>query len=248
MKLEITTAIGIVLGLVAIVGGDVLHGAAVRALWEPSAFVIVIIGTIAAITTHTPLKTLLYGLKLIPWAFKPPVADPVATLQELVEWSQTARKQGVLSLESTAEAQTDPFRKKGLQLLVDGTEAEQLRAIMETEIGQTEAHDMKGAKVFEWMGIYSPTLGICGAVLGLISVMGHLADPSKLGPGIAAAFVATIYGVGLANLLYLPLSAKLKSVIGKRTHGQELFVEGLVAIASGENPRNIEARLSAYLK
>lgn len=246
--LEITTIIGLVLGCVAIGGGALLHGSTLGVLWEPSAFVIVIVGTVAAITTHTPLAILRDGVKLLPWAFKPPKLDTRAILTDIVEWSQNARKQGLLSLEETAEAQPDPFRKKGLQLLADGADADALRTIMETEIEQIEQHDLKGAKVFEWMGIYSPTLGICGAVLGLIAVMTHLDQPAKLGAGIAAAFTATIYGVALANLVYLPLSAKLKTVIANRSHAHELLVEGWVAIAHGENPRSIELRLSAYLK
>lgn len=245
--MEITTPIGLILALVAIIGGSILHGSHLSSLWEPSAFVIVIIGTIAAICTQMPLKVILQGLKMLPWAFKPPSDDPKGTLTDIVEWSQTARKQGLLALEATAEGQTDAFRKKALQLLVDGTEARLLRAIMETEILQREKADLKGTKVFEGMGIYAPTLGICGAVLGLISVMSHLADPNELGHGIAAAFTATIYGVASANLIFLPLSNKLKGVIEKRAQTQELFVEGLVAIAHGENPRNIEARLSSYL-
>lgn len=246
--MEFTTPIGIALALLAIVGGTLLHGSHIASLWEPSAFVIVVIGTIAATSTHTPLKALITAFKLLPQAFKPPAETTGATLTEIVEWSQTARKQGLLSLEATAETQVDPFRKKALQLLVDGTEAQLLRAIMENEITQTERHEESGARVFESMGIYSPTLGICGAVLGLISVMSHLADPSKLGHGIAAAFTATIYGIAMAYLVFLPLAAKLKSIIHRRSHTQELFLEGVVAIATGENPRNIEARLSAYLK
>ena len=246
--MEPTTIIGIVLAFVAVVGGSVLHGTGVAALWNEASFAIVIIGTVAAISVQTPLTTLLQGVKLIPWAFKPPVEDASKTLAEIVEWSQTARKQGLLALEAIAEAQLDEFRKKGLQLLVDGTEAQTLRGILETEISQREQHDLKGAKVFEGMGIYAPTLGITGAVLGLISVMRHLADPNELGHGIAAAFTATIYGVASANLFFLPLSNKLKGVIQKQAHSRELFVEGLVSIARGDNPRNIEARLSAYLQ
>lgn len=246
--IEITTIVGLILGGVAIGGGALLHGSALGVLWEPSAFVIVIVGTVAAIATHTPLTVLRDGVKLLPWAFKPPAVNARGVLDDIVEWSQNARKQGLLSLEQLAEAQPDPFRKKGLQLLADGTEAAALRTIMETEIEQIEQHDMKGARVFEWMGIYSPTLGICGAVLGLIAVMTHLDQPAKLGAGIAAAFTATIYGVALANLVYLPISAKLKTVIAGRSHTQELLVEGWVAIAHGENPHNIEVRLSAYLK
>ena len=136
--------------------------------------------------------------------------------------------------------------QKCLQLLIDGNEPESIRSTMEVEITTKEAFDIKGAKVYEGMGGYSPTIGIIGAVLGLIHVMNNLADPSTLGPGIAVAFVATIYGVGMANLFLLPAANKLKTLISDRCHIQEMIVEGVVAIAEGENHRNIEAKLRGY--
>ena len=150
-------------------------------------------------------------------------------------------------LEPAVEEQSDPFIKKGLQLLVDGSEPDVLRSTLEVEIDAREHGDNAGAKVFEGMGIYAPTLGIIGAVLGLMAVMQNLADPSKLGKGIAAAFVATIYGIGAANLFFLPVAAKLKAVIADQTRTREMVVEGLVGIARGDNPRNIEARLRGFL-
>ena len=151
------------------------------------------------------------------------------------------------ALEASVDAEPDEFIKKGLQMLVDGAEPETLRATLEVEIGAKEHHDLAAAKVFESAGIYAPTLGIIGAVMGLMAVMQNLADPSKLGAGIAAAFVATIYGIGFANLFLLPMANKLKAIIQARSRDQEMLVEGLVSIARGENPRNIEARLSGYL-
>jgi len=145
------------------------------------------------------------------------------------------------------EQESDPFDRKGVQLLVDGTEPELIRQILEVEVATKEQFDMQGAKVFESMGIYSPTLGIIGAVLGLMSVMQHLADPSQLGHGIAAAFVATIYGIGFANLLFLPMSAKIKAAVQEEVHIKELMIEGILSIAQGENPRNIEIKLKGYL-
>ena len=141
----------------------------------------------------------------------------------------------------------DPFARKGLQLLVDGSEPEVIRRVMEVEMDAKEHLDVQSAKVYEAMGGYSPTIGIIGAVMGLIHVMENLADPSKLGGGIATAFVATIYGVGLANLIFLPVANKLKSRVHANMQIQEMMVEGVISIAEGENPRNIETKLQGFV-
>ncbi|MCS6948078.1 MAG: flagellar motor protein, partial [Steroidobacteraceae bacterium] len=182
------------------------------------------------------------------WVLRPPSRDSQALIAQFVEWSHTARKQGLLGLESQIQAQTDPFVRKGLQLLVDGSEPEQIRSIMEVELAVREHADQAGAKVFEGMGVYAPTLGIIGAVLGLMAVMQNLADPTKLGAGIAAAFTATVYGIGLANLFFLPTAAKLKAIVAAQSQQRELIIEGLLSIAQGENPRAIEAKLQGYLQ
>ncbi len=165
---------------------------------------------------------------------------------KMVEWSNIARKQGLLGLEPVLNRETDPFVRKALQLVVDGSEPESIRAIMEVELQTREDADTRAAKVFEGMGIYCPTLGIIGAVLGLMAVMQNLADPSKLGHGIAAAFTATVYGIGLANLFFLPVAAKLKGAIHSQTQVREMVIEGMLSIAQGENPRSIESKLQGY--
>ena len=239
--------IGFFLALAALVGGSILKGAGLVALWSPAAFVIVIIGTLAAIMVHTAPAVFKRAMKIAPWVVRPPVVDRKVLLDEIVEWSNLARRQGLLGLETLVEQQSDPFVRKGLQLLVDGVEPEALRKVMEIDLGHQEERDIAAAKVFEAMGIYSPTMGIVGAVLGLISVMKNLEEPSKLGLGISAAFTATIYGIGLANLALLPMANKLKSVIGEQTMDRQMLIDGLIAIAQGENPRNIETQLSGYL-
>src|SRR6202012_6010923 len=176
----------------------------------------------------------------------PPMSDPTATIQKIVEWSNIARKKGLLGLESAVEQEKDEFLKKGLQSLVDGGEPEGIRSSMEIELDTMEHFETQAAKVFEAMGGYPPTLGHSGAVMGLMAVMQNLANPSKLGHGIAAAFVATIYGIAFANLLFLPMGNKLKSVIHARTQVRTMVIEGIIAIAQGENPRNIEAKLQGY--
>ena len=245
--MDIVSLAAIVLATVSVIGGSILKGAGVKALLSSAAFMIVVLGTIAAVCLHTPASTLKRAMAIAKWVFMPPKSDPHQTIEQIVEWSNTARKQGLLALEASVDAEPDEFIKKGLQMLVDGAEPETLRATLEVEIGAKEHHDLAAAKVFESAGIYAPTLGIIGAVMGLMAVMQNLADPSKLGAGIAAAFVATIYGIGFANLFLLPMANKLKAIIQARSRDQEMLVEGLVSIARGENPRNIEARLSGYL-
>ncbi len=241
------SVIGTVLALVALIGGSVLKGAGLSGLWSPAAFVIVIVGTLAAILLQTSLPTFMRAMKMIAWVFKPPAHDHNAVIAQIVEWSTTARKQGLLGLEAQVAQQSDPFLAKGLQMVVDGVEPEAIRQMLEIELHGQSARDLAAAKVFEGMGIYAPTLGIVGAVLGLMAVMKNLADPSKLGHGIAAAFTATIYGIGSANLALLPIGNKLKTLVNAQTIEREMIVEGLIAIAQGENPRNIEARLSGYV-
>ncbi|MCK5091071.1 MAG: flagellar motor protein, partial [Gammaproteobacteria bacterium] len=186
-------------------------------------------------------------MKMAGWIFFPPKLVPSEAIEKIVNWSNIARKEGLLGLEAVSESESDLFARKGLQLLVDGSEPEAIRGIMEVEVDTKEHSDTQAAKVWEGMGGYCPTVGIIGAVMGLIHVMNNLADPSALGGGIAVAFVATIYGVGLANLLFLPMAGKLKEIIHHQSKFKEMIIEGVIAIAEGENPRNIETKLQGYL-
>ncbi len=246
--MDILSLAGIVLGLVAILGGAIAKGSSLGALWNLAAFLIVVVGTLAAALVQARAAVFLHGLRIFPWVFFPPGLDAARMIERLVTWSQLSRKEGLLGLESASDEESDPFVRKGLQLLVDGTEPQMLRQILEMDLDNHELFDLQGAKVFESMGIYSPTLGIIGAVMGLMAVMQNLADPAKLGQGIAAAFVATIYGVALANLFFLPLANKLKAVIQDRVNYQAMLIEGLIAIAEGENPRTIENKLSGFIQ
>ncbi|KQN98030.1 MULTISPECIES: flagellar motor protein [Stenotrophomonas] len=239
--------IGLFLALASLVGGSILKGAGLASLWSPAAFVIVIVGTIASILLHTSPAIFRHAFRIVRWVVQPPASDRQALIRQIVDWSNIARRQGLLGLEPQVEMQDDPFLRKGLQLVVDGVEPEAIRHMLEIELSGQEHRDLAAAKVFEGMGIYAPTLGIIGAVLGLIAVMKNLADPSKLGHGIAAAFTATIYGIASANLLFLPVAAKLKNVIAYNSREREMIIEGLIAIAQGENPRNIETSLAGFV-
>jgi len=245
--MDILSIIGIAFALFALIGGSILKGAGVSSLWSAAAFVIVIIGTLASIFLHTPLPVLTRALKIATWAIKPPTTDRKALLEKILQWGDTARRNGPLGLEEQIPGEDDVFLKKGLQMLVDGTEPAAISTTLELDLETSEQQDLAAAKVFESMGIYAPTLGIVGAVFGLIAVMKNLDDPSKLGHGIAAAFTATIYGIASANLFLLPLASKLKSIITYRSQTQEMAIEGLIAIAKGENPRNIEAKLGGFI-
>ncbi|MGH8176251.1 MAG: flagellar motor protein [Steroidobacter sp.] len=245
--MDILSLIGIVLAFCAVLIGAVLKGAGITALLSGAAFMIVVVGTAAAICLQTPLSVMKRAMRILPWVFRPPSVQRAELIRKMVEWSNTARKQGLLGLESIIDKEPDDFVRKGLQLVVDGSEPEVIRSILEVDMYIREQADTRAAKVFEGMGVYSPTLGIIGAVLGLMAVMQNLADPSKLGQGIAAAFVATIYGIGLANLFFLPAASKLRVAIQGLNEGREMVVEGMISIAQGENPRSIESKLQGYL-
>ncbi len=244
--MDILSISGIALAFFALIVGSILKGAGLKGLLGGAAFMIVFVGTFASILVQTPLATFKRAMSIIAWIFKPPMTDAAVLVQKIVEWSNIARKQGLLGLESAVETEEDEFLKKGLQSLVDGGEPDAIRQVMEIELDTREHADTAAAKVWEGMGIYAPTLGIIGAVLGLMAVMQNLADPSKLGPGIAAAFTATVYGIGLANLFLLPIANKLKMVIAGQTRVRQMCIDGIIAIAQGENPRNIEAKLNGY--
>jgi chemotaxis protein MotA len=245
--LDILSIVGLVLALNAILVGAVLKGAGLMALVSSAAFMIVVVGTIAAIFIQTPLPVMRRALKIFPWIMRPPASNGGLLITKIVEWSNTARKQGLLGLEPTIAKEPDDFVKKALQLVVDGSEPDSISAVMYVELNMREHADTSAAKVFEGMGIYSPTLGIIGAVLGLMAVLQNLADPSKLGHGIAAAFTATVYGIGFANLFFLPVASKLKAIIHRQTQFREMVIDGMLCIAQGENPRSIEAKLQGYL-
>ena len=245
--MDILSIIGLVLAVNAVLVGAVLRGAGIMALISLEALVVVGGGTIAAICVQTPLPVMRRALGLFPWVLRPPSRDGSGLVTKIVEWSHTARKRGLLGLEPMIEDESDEFTRKALQLVVDGHEPEHINNALSVDMNMREHADITAAKVFESAGTYSPTLGIIGAVLGLMAVLQNLADPTQLGHGIAAAFTATVYGISFANLFFLPVAAKLKGIIHRQTQFRELVMDGMMGIAQGENPRSIETRLQGYL-
>lgn len=246
-SVDVLSFAGVLLSLVAVIGGNLLEGGHTDSLIQATAFLIVFGGTLGATLVQTPQKIFVHGLKRSRWVFLPPKIERNVSLKKINNWSKIARKDGLLGLQNVADKERDKFAKKGLLLLVDGNEPEVIRKILEIEIDSSTTNELNAAKVYEAMGGYSPTIGIIGAVMGLIHVMSNLADPSALGPGIAVAFVATIYGVGLANFFFLPMSNKLKTIAHDLALYQEMLLDGVVAIAEGENPRAIASKLEGYL-
>lgn len=238
---------GAVLAVAAILVGQTLEGGHVGSLINGPAMLIVIGGTMGAIMLQAPGDVLRHSLFLVRWVFFPPRYFHQQLINKITNWSNVSRKSGLLGLEEAIDMETDPFTQKGLQMLVDGTDPASIRAVMEVDINSQEEFDLDAAKLFESAGGYTPTIGILGAVMGLIHVMENLSEPSKLGAGIATAFVATIYGVALANLLLLPMASKMKAQIFRQSRNREMLMEGIIGIAEGENPQNIEIRLNSYL-
>lgn len=244
--MDILSIIGVIAGFGAILGGNALEGGHIGGLLNGPAALIVLGGTFGAAALQTPLPLLRLAVRRLKWVVLPPAIDFQAGISKLVQWSNAARKEGLLGLESIVDAERDGFARKGLQLLLDGSEPDAIRNTLELDSDLWEQRELDAARFYESMGGYSPTIGIIGAVMGLIHVMGNLADPSKLGPGIAVAFVATIYGVAFANLLALPVASKLKSRARSEACYREMMIEGILGIAEGENPRTIEMKLAGF--
>ncbi len=241
------TLLGLVVGVTGIMTGQILEGGSLSIMFQGAAFLIVVGGTLGAVLVQCPTRIFVMAVRMGRWAFVPPALHGRELVGLLTEWSALARKEGILALELHASTIDDPFLKRGLQLLVDGNSAEKIREVLDVDIHTWEQSRWQAARVWEAAAGYSPTIGIIGAILGLMHVMQNLSEPSKLGSGIAVAFVATIYGVAFANLLFLPIANKLKSIIMQQADMREMIVDGLTGIANGDSPRLIEIRLQGYL-
>jgi len=245
-KPDVATFIGLVLAAGGIVGGLLLEGGAITDIAQYTAALIVLGGTFGAVLVATPLKVVIGSVKNLVGVFFEKAVTPDATIEEIITYATKARKNGIVSLEQDADKVEDQFLRKALNLAVDGTDLQELRKMMELEIQLEEQHKEAHAKVFEAAGGYAPTIGIIGAVMGLIQVMKNLADIEEVGHGIAVAFVATVYGVGIANIFLLPVANKIKSRVHKEILIRELMLEGVVGIVEGLNPKLIRSKLEAY--
>jgi chemotaxis protein MotA len=244
--LDFATLGGLLLAGGGIVGGLLLEGGVLKDITQPTAAIIVLGGTLGAVMVNTPLRVLKGAFGRLKEVFFAPAGSQEALIDDIVSFANKARKAGIVSLEGDAAALEDRFFQKSLMMAIDGCDLSELRATMELEIALKEHHAEAEAKVFEAAGGFAPTIGIIGAVLGLIQVMKHLENIAEVGHGIAVAFVATVYGVALANIFFLPAAAKIKARIAADTERQELILEGVAGIVEGLNPKLLRTKLSAY--
>ena len=246
--MDIATLVGLILAIVGIIGGNVMEGGNPAALINIPGFMIVILGSLGATMISQPLDRIIGLPKTLMGAFFGAKAhDEVGTVDLFVTMADKARREGLLALEADVDKIHDEFTRKGVQLMIDGTDPELLRQIMEIDAESTKHRAEGGAQVLEFMGGIAPTIGVLGAVLGLMGVMGKLNEPEHIGPGIATAFVATFYGVFTANVLWLPLAKKLVNNLKHEQHSLNLVIEGLMSIQSGDNPRIVREKLEGFL-
>ena len=239
--------IGIAVALFFIIGGNLAEGGHIGGMVGGPAAMIVFGGTIGAGLVQYPMPMVKHAFHLAGKLFKPPSNDPHKLLDELVDYANKARKDGILGLEKLAPTASDPFLSKALMMAVDGADSAAIKETMEIIIGQEEEHDEESAKFFEAMGGYAPTVGIIGAVLGLIHVMANLTDINAVGHGIAGAFVATIYGVAIANIVFLPMAARIKMQVKEGVNVKNMMLAGVLAIQQGMNPKLVRDRLASFL-
>ncbi|MCE0556258.1 MULTISPECIES: flagellar motor protein [unclassified Motilimonas] len=245
--MDILGLFGLFLAFASLIVAESFTGGNLSFLLNLAAFVIVVGGTLGAVLFQSTADQFRHAVMMLPQLVNPPVYPVKRQITHLKQWSSIARAQGFLALESTIEDKNiDPFTQKGLSMIVDGIDAVTLRSVLEQEVDLKQEYYERSAKVYEAMGGYSPTVGIIGAVMGLIQAMSHIDDPSVLGRGIAAAFVATIYGVGFANFIFLPICHKLRALNYKQALYHEMTIEGLVSIVNGENALVIERRLESF--
>lgn len=246
LRPDLSTLAGISVAIAGIIGGLLLEKGNIQDVAQGTAAMIVLGGTLGAVLVTTPLSVFLRAVKGLRWAFVEQGSSTSAVIESLIQYAAKARKNGIVSLENEAAAIPDPFLRKAISLAVDGTDLQELRKMMELEVSLGEHAGEAEAKVWEAAGGYAPTIGIIGAVMGLIQVMKHLEDIVAVGHGIAVAFVATVYGVASANIFFLPVANKLKTRIRDASLRKEMILEGVVGIVEGLNPTLIRMKLEAY--
>src|SRR6201991_2937279 len=245
--MKASSAIGLVVALVGLYLGATMEGSNPMAILSPSAMLIVLGGTLGAVIIGTSFDAITNIPKMYMMAFNPNVADLNAKVSELVGYAESARRDGLLALDEVTSTIEDPYTRKGLQLVVDGTDPDLVAEILESENDAMRKRHAAGVQPFDKAGGYAPTMGIIGTVFGLIHVLGNLDQPETLGPMIAAAFIATLLGVASANVIYLPLAARLKQLSQEELHARGLIVEGILAIQAGDNPRVVQEKLMTFV-
>ncbi|MGW8958206.1 flagellar motor protein [Paenibacillus sp. NPDC055715] len=246
--MDITIVLGVIVGIIALIGGFLLEGGEFTGLLQGTSALIVFGGTLAAVVISYPVSK----LKTVPAALRMAFSreDNLSEqyIEDLVSMAATSRRSGVLALERISSEHPNAFLREGLQLVVDGTEQEQIKQILELELDTIEHKHEGYAKIFESAGGYAPTMGIIGTVMGLVHVLGSLTEPTALGPSIAVAFIATLYGVASANLIFLPIASKIRACSESEMVTMDLLVQGILAIQNGENPKLVRKKLEFFIR
>ena len=244
--LDLATIIGIIFGIVLLLSAILAEGN-LNSFWSISSIMIVLGGTTASTLINYPLSQVIGTFKVLGIAFRNTESSPAEVIGSLVKFTEKARREGLLALEMEAETLDEPFLKKGIQLIVDGTDPELVRKILETELNFVEERHRQGAQIFENMGASAPAFGMIGTLIGLILMLRNLDDPAAIGPGMAVALLTTFYGSLLANLLFIPIAGKLKIRSNEEILNKELMLEGILSIQAGENPRIVAEKMKAFL-
>jgi chemotaxis protein MotA len=245
--MKASSAIGLIIGCVGIALGATMEGSQVMAVLNPSAMLIVLVGTLGATITGTSFDSIKAIPKLFKKAFSPEVIDLNGRVTELVRYAEQARRDGLLALDEQLGSIEDPYTRKGLQLVVDGTDPDLVADVLEAENDAMRKRHSAATQPFEKAGGYAPTMGIIGTVFGLVHVLSNLSKPETLGPSISAAFIATLLGISSANIVYLPIAARLKQLSQEELHFRAMTLEGILAIQAGDNPRVVQEKLTAYV-
>lgn len=245
--MDLATIIGLVAGVGFILYGIIGGGGELLSFWDTGSFIIVVGGTIASYLVSVPLSDAVVLVKVLGFAFSSKSYDMVAGIQKINELANIARKEGILALEDVVRDMDDPFLVSGMNLVIDGSDAELVKGIMEAELSFIEQRHKNGAAQLEAMGAYAPAFGMIGTLIGLIIMLKNLSDPDALGPGMAVALVTTFYGSFLANLIFTPMANKVKGQSANELMYKEMILEGILSIQAGENPRVIEQKLYTFI-
>ena len=245
--MDVLSVLGLVVVSIAILGGWLVGGGTFDMFFNGPTIVILFGGIFGAAMIQSQISIFVYALKMMLWVIFPPRLGAQQNIKKIIQWSNIARKEGLLGLENIAESEEDLFARKGLQLLVDGNDPEVIQRVMQVEINSKHQYNLEATRIVESMGRYSFIVGVVAAVIGLTQITAEISNPQVLARGIETSLVALVYGFGLAQFIFIPFAKKLNYLVDAQTRLQSMVLEGVLSIAEGENPRNIETKLQGFV-
>jgi len=245
--MDVLSVLGLIIVGIAILGGWLVGGGTFEMFFDGPTIVILFGGIFGAAMVQSQISVFVYAIKMMLWVIFPPKLAAQQNIKKIIHWSNIARKEGLLGLENIAEIEEDLFARKGLQLLVDGNDPEVIQRVLQVEINSKQQYNLEAARIIESMGRYSFVVGVVAAVIGLTQITAEISNPQILAKGIESALVALVYGFGLAQFVFIPFSKKLNYLVAAQSQLQNMVLEGVLSIAEGENPRNIETKLQGFV-